>query len=119
MYIRLKTSAASRNPTVQVIESFRADGKVKQKIVASLGVVRNSEDKQRLVAMAQALINKMTGEQLEFGIAENIEKSNEDNISSKPVNPKNLIHIRDRISGFEDIYGQLIKQVGFWMNFWK
>lgn len=117
MYIRLKTSAASRNPTVQVIESFRIDGKVKQKIVASFGVVRNAEDKQRLVAMAQALINKMTDKQLELDISiDNIDEAT-NNISSKSVNPKNLVHVRDRVSGFEDVYGRLMEQVGFLNEF--
>jgi len=112
VYIRLKTSAASRNPTVQVIESFRVDGKVKQKIVASLGVVRNVEDKQRLVSMAQALINKMTdNNQLEFDIPSGTAEESKDNI--KFVNPKNLLHVRDRISGFEDVYSRIMEQVGF------
>jgi len=111
VYIRLKTSTASRNPTVQVIESFRQDGKVKQKIIASLGVVKNDEDKLRLIAMAQALINKMNPEQLGlFPASANKDLSSE---KTKPVNPKNLMHVRDRISGFEEVYGEMMKRVGF------
>lgn len=113
MYIRLKTSAASRNPTVQVIESFRADGKVKQKIVASLGVVRNGEDKQRLIAMAQALINKMTDSPSQTSFLPDDESVDQNNNNFKPINPMNLVHVRDQISGFEDVYGCLMEKIGF------
>lgn len=110
MYIRLKTSSASRNPTVQVIESYRDDGKVKQKIVASLGVIRSTEDKQRLIAMGHALINKMTNAQLDLGCTP---VPDEIDAVVKPVNPKNLVHVRDHVSGFQDVYGHLMERVGF------
>jgi transposase len=98
---------------VQVIESFRQDGKVKQKIIASLGVVKSDEDKQRLIDMAQALINKMSADQFNFSESQkNIDSINE-STNCKPVNPKNLVHVRDRISGFQEVYGALMKQVGF------
>jgi len=119
VYIRLKTSAASRNPTVQIVQSFRQDGKVKQKIVASLGVIRSPEDKQRLVAMAQALIDKMGSKQLDLIPPElseagrPIEQAKPCLDRVKPIHPKDLVHVRDRVSGFHDVYSKLMDKIGF------
>lgn len=108
MFIRLTRSKTSKNPTVQVVESYREGKKVRQKVVASLGVVRNDEDRERLIHMGHALIAKLSPEpKFPFEAAE---ESIPENVK---INPRNLIHIRDQSCGFEDVFGELSKRIGF------
>ena len=104
-------------PVSQLIKDMQ-DGKVKQKIVASLGVIANDSDKERLVMLAHALIAKLgqdrTG-QLELdipgssGSPPSVAKSK----TSKWVDPKDLVHVRTTPCGASDVYGALSRQVGF------
>lgn len=115
MFIRLTRCKTSKNPTVQVVESYREGPKVRQRIIASLGVVRNAEDRQRLINMGHALIAKLSSEQdpqmpLLESTALQDEKSSSD---EKKLNPKDLIHIRNQPCGFEDIFSALSKEIGF------
>lgn len=59
MYIRLKTSKNAKNPTVQIVEGYREGKKVKQRTVASLGVIKRPEDKKRLQQLAESLIRRL------------------------------------------------------------
>ena len=112
MFIRLTRSKTSKNPTVQIVESYREGKKVRQKIVASLGVVKDNEDRQRLIHMGHALIAKLSGErnpQIALDSPDDEEVISEE----QKVHPKNLIHIRNQASGFEEVFGELAKRVGF------
>ena len=64
MFVRLKKSSGTVNPIVQIVESFRELGKVKQHVLASLGSVRNEQDLVRLQALAKSLISKLQEERV-------------------------------------------------------
>ncbi len=116
MYIRLKTSPRSKHPTVQIVQSYREQGKVKQRVVSSLGVVGNDADKQRLINVAHALINKLEKErphQTEMALGDLLETPKQSTQKSNLVNPKNLVHVRTEPCGFESVYGALSKEIGF------
>lgn len=117
MYVRLKTSRASKHPTVQVVESYREDGKVKQKIIASLGVIRDYQDRQRLITMGHALISKLSTErsgQQEMFTDLAVTKQTQTNAKATgSVNPKDLVHVRNKPCGPRDVYGALGVQLGF------
>lgn len=62
MYVRLKTSKQSRNSTLQIVESFREGKKVRQRVVASLGIVNDAKNMKRLARLAEGLIHKLQEE---------------------------------------------------------
>ena len=44
MFIRVKSTPKSPRKTVQIVESKRIDGKVKQRIIKYIGVAANDEE---------------------------------------------------------------------------
>ena len=116
MFIRLKSNKTSKHPTVQIAESFREGNRVCQRVVASLGVVRDDADRERLINVGHALINKLkNGRQLSL-LPELAAATFSSGISKKAkdfVNPKGLVHVRDIPCGFDDVYGRLSEQLGF------
>ena len=115
MFVRLTKSKTSKNPTIQIAESYREGKKVRQRVIASLGVVRSDEDRERLINVGHALINKLKEDskaQLRFP---GLEPASEESPKKKRgfINPKNLVHVRDVQCGFEDVYGALLEKVGF------
>ena len=99
VFIRLTRSKTSKNPTVQVVESHREGKKVRQKIIASLGVVRGPQDRERLISMGHALIAKLSNElnpQLPLEMTEELSVPEE-----AKINPKHLVHVRSQTCGFD------------------
>jgi hypothetical protein len=116
----------SVNPTVQVLEAYRAEGKVKQRLIASLGVIKNNEDCERLIKMAHVLIAKLTAEKnannpqislfkkmdpVDFDAQK--KKKSRSSKGEVPVYPSDLTHIRNENSGFTEVFSKLSEQLGF------
>ena len=57
MYIRFTKSKKSKNPTLQIIHGYREGKKVKQKVLASLGVIKNESDKVITSSQSEELDN--------------------------------------------------------------
>lgn len=53
MFIRVKSSPNSPRKTVQIVENYREEGKVKQRIVQHMGVIQNDEHEIFLRELAQ------------------------------------------------------------------
>lgn len=119
MFVRLTRSKTSKNPTVQIVESYREGKKVKQRVISSLGVVRDDQDRERLVNVGHSLINKLRSEadqQLKFSFLESETESMPDKArprSSGFIDPKQLVHVRSTPCGFDDVYGTLSEKIGF------
>jgi transposase len=113
MFIRLTKSRSSKNPTVQIVESFREGKIVRQKIIASLGVVRNQADRERLINMGHALIAKLSLEQNPQSAFDLLPATSAAASKEKNINPRDLIHVRNQPCGFEDVFGELSGQIGF------
>lgn len=59
MYIRFTSSKKSRHSTLQIVEGIREGKKVKQKILASFGVIKSEKDKMKLAKLAENFIQKL------------------------------------------------------------
>ncbi len=64
MYIRFKQSGSSKHKTIQIVKGVRNGSKVMQKVIASLGTVKDDEDLKRLKRLAENLIQKLEKEGL-------------------------------------------------------
>ena len=53
MFIRTKTTPNSPRRSVQIVESLRVDGKVKQKILRHVGIAMNNEELIKLKEVAE------------------------------------------------------------------
>ena len=139
MFVRVKTTPKSPRKTVQIVESKRVNGKVKQRIVQYIGVALDDNELEELKSLANSIKIKLElDEQLPLYSAKEIEKleeySNKNkksktaNISTTPLNPQNtptedrdaynvnLLDVieEDRvIKGIHDVYGKMYDELGF------
>lgn len=98
MYIRLTKSKKSKNPTLQIVEGVREGNKVKQKIVASLGVIKSPKDLEKLRGLANHLIQKLEKEGLP---------------SDGKTDIRSLIYKKTTYDGFGMVVNKLMQISGF------
>jgi transposase len=98
MYIRLTKSKKSKHPTLQIVQGVREGKKVKQKIVASLGVIKSSKDLEKLQKLADHLIEKLEKEGLP---------------ASNKVDVRSLVHKKTTYNGFAIVVDKLMRLTGF------
>lgn len=98
MYTRLTRSKNSKNPTLQIVKGVREGKKVKQKIIASLGSVKNKEDLLSLKKLAENLIRKLEKEGLR---------------SDPKIYAKKLKHKKTIYNGFGLVIDKLMELSGF------
>src|SRR5574344_1260505 len=99
MFIRVKTTPNSPRKSVQIVESFRVNKKVKQKIVKHIGVALDDYELNELKLLASAIKTKLELENtLPLYTPEEIEKQ----IEKSKENIKRDIH---------DIYGKMFDEL--------
>lgn len=64
MYIRSKKSSRNANIAVQLIESYREDGRVKQRMIRHIGTAKNDEELNQLRTLANTIKTQLEHEQL-------------------------------------------------------
>ena len=128
MFIRVKSTPKSPRKSIQIVESKRIDGKVKQRIVKHVGVAANDEELEELKLLAAKFKAELeaTG-QLPLYTPQEIERletkqqSKQTNNTKEPktnrddyaVNLLDLIE-EDRITkGIHDVYGKLYDELDF------
>jgi len=121
MFVRIKRSKNSPKCSVQIVESKRVDGKVKQKIVKHLGTAMEGEELESLKALAESIKQRMEQEGQLPLFVDNIENK-KDSIITKEDKAKredfnvNLLDIKEErrvIKGIHDVYGKLYDELGF------
>jgi transposase len=98
MYIRLTSSKKSKNQTLQIVEGVREGKKVKQRIIASLGVIKSPKDLQKLRTLADHLIERLEKEGLP---------------PDGKIDVRNLVHKKTVYDGFGKVVNQLMHLSGF------
>lgn len=128
MFIRIKKSKNSPKCSVQIVESKRVDGRVKQKIIKHMGTALEGETLESLKALAESVkLSIEESGQLPFfaedmSTAANTEANNKrkdiskieaSNTESYNVNLLDIKEERRVIKGIHDIYGKLYDSLGF------
>jgi len=98
MYARLVKSKKSKHPTLQIVQGIREGKKVKQKILASLGVVKNLDDLKKIKTLTEHLIRKLEREGLP---------------PDKKIKIEDLIHKETIYDGFGMVIERLMQLSGF------
>lgn len=125
MFVRLKKSSGTVNPIVQIVESYREGGKVKQRVLASLGSVRDNSDLERLNVFARNLMAKIQQERtkqkglfedvsrqpaLEGRLKRGLRKSRA--VSESLIRVENLQHKETVHNGFVSVIERLFSMTG-------
>lgn len=122
MFIRVKTTPNSPRKSVQIVESFRVDNKVKQKIVKHIGVALDDYELNELKLLASAIKTKLelentlplyTPEEIEKQIEKSKENIKRDIYSDDDyvVNIKDLVEEDRVITGIHDVYGKMFDEL--------
>ena len=130
MFIRVKSTPKSPRKSIQIVESKRIDGKVKQRIVKHVGVASNDEEIEELKLLAAKFKVELesTGQlplytpqeleklELKKQSKNNIEQNVEEDKINRTDYDVNLLDLieEDRITkGIHDIYGKLYDELNF------
>lgn len=127
MFVRIKSTPYSPRKSVQIVESRRVEGKIKQVILRHVGVANDEQELLRLKALAEVLAHRMRmeGESANLFLPEQLPsraaKARQvpvdvaDEMESAPlkVDLRTLHEQRRDIRGIHDIYGKLYDELGF------
>jgi len=122
MFVRVKISPNSPRCSVQIVESMRIEGKVRQKIVKHIGIAKDEEELVELKILAESIKRKLELENIlplfspeelekELEKAKNRAKEGKYSDNDYIVNIKNLIEEDRVITGIHDIYGKLFDEL--------
>jgi len=122
MFVRVKKTPNSPRSSVQIVESMRIEGKVRQKIVKHIGIAMDDEELEELKLLGESIKRKLelenclplfTPEEIEVEINKAKKKIKEEPYSDSDyiVNVKNLIEEDRVITGIHDIYGKLFDEL--------
>lgn len=127
MFIRIKAKTSKKDPdlfrkSVQLVESFREKGKVKQRIVKHIGVAHSQEQLEELKVLATSIqiqlenendLSLFNPEDLTKGILVP-EKKGEGHYSDEDyhVDIRTLQEESRLVTGIHDIYGSLFDELG-------
>nr|NGX61352.1 hypothetical protein [Chlamydiota bacterium] len=125
MFVRIKTSKNSPRSSIQICESYRENGKVRQKILRHVGVAQNATHLQELKQLAHYLMLQLKEERegpylpsLKTSTPLPLKKMPSEH-SEEPITPKLPVDLTDikeekRLTeGFHDIFGKLFTELGF------
>lgn len=119
MFIREKKTPLSTKTAIQLVETMRSGGKVKQKIVRHFGYAFNEEEIEALKNLAlryKSELEKRSQPALfEHGtlmdvIADACTKDDDD--KALPVNLKHIVEEKRLKAGIHQVYGALFNQIG-------
>jgi len=125
MFIRIKKSKNSPKCGVQIVESKRVDGKVRQRIVKHLGTAMEGEELEALKALAESIKLSMeqagqlplfTDDVKKDSKVSTIPKNSIDNKTNREEFNVNLLDVKEErrvIKGIHDVYGKLYNELGF------
>jgi transposase len=97
MYVRFTKSKKSKHPTLQVVKGIREGKKVRQKIIASFGVIKSHQDKVKLAKLAENLMQKLEQEGL----------------PNHKIDVRGLTHRKTVYDGFGLVVDRLMHVTGF------
>jgi transposase len=119
MFVRIKTSPNSPKKAVQIVESFRQDNKVKQRILRHVGTALNDKELKAMQDLAEHIKAQMEldgqpglfpAEQIAELAIEARNKPCEDalHVDLKKLREQNRI-----IVGIHEVYGKVYNELGF------
>lgn len=118
MYVRTKSSPRSKNISVQIVESQRIEGKIKQKVIRHLGTTQPGDKLDELKKLAHSIIIelehnamfqvKSKNQAIKSRFGELLSIANEVQLNGISIEETKRV-----IIGIHDIYGYIYDHIGF------
>lgn len=118
MYVRTKSSPRSKNISVQIVESHRINGKIKQYVIRHLGTTTPGDELEKLKQLARSIITELKQEaMLKTKVTHKVISSRLGKLSSVSedvfLKGISLEESKRVILGIHDIYGYIYDHIGF------
>lgn len=118
MYVRTKSSPRSKNISVQIVESHRINGKIKQHVIRHLGTTTPGDELEKLKQLARSIITELKQEaMLKTKVTHKVISSRLGKLSSVSedvfLKGISLEESKRVILGIHDIYGYIYDHIGF------
>jgi transposase len=111
MFIRKKVSKRNPNTYIQLVESFRVNGKVNQRVVKHIGTAFNALQQEQLISLAEelkGLYNQGVSERdIDIHLQQELSK-----IQGSKSDILNCVEIKRRVLGIHEIYGKIFEEIG-------
>lgn len=111
IFIRKKTSRKNPNTYVQLIESYRENGKNRQRVIKHIGTARNNEQLEQVLNIAQNMKQLLEKSVSESEINQYIRKE----FSKIQDSSSDVLHyqpIKNVIIGIHEVYGAFFDRIG-------
>ena len=121
MFVRVKKTPNSPRVSVQLVENYRKDGKVKQRIVRYVGIAHSDKELKRLKDLAE-LLKAEIAEELQPSLfkpedvasqAIAAREQKETSTEELRVNLKKLVEEQRITLGIHEVFGSLYDDLGF------
>ena len=122
MFVRVKSTPNSPRKSVQLVESHRKDGKIRQRIVRHIGIAMDEDELQRLRDLGEYVKAKLeTESQPSLFPAEDLaqmavearKRSEAQDNQPLNVNLKKLREEQRVVTGPHELFGELYRELGF------
>ena len=122
MFIRQKKDKTRNTTAVQIVENYRVDGKVRQRIVKHIGMADNDEKLEELMVLAEAIMQEIKNAntpQLSLFEPQDLEKIQEKNKQTLYSEEDYKVDVRELkeearvVRGIHDVYGNVFEQLDF------
>jgi transposase len=118
MFIRTKKTPRSKSVSIQLVESFRDRGKIKQRVIHHFGTAETEEKLKALMQLAEAMKVELKHRKL---CAKTVSVTEIDSVVGKLQNvakntyfaANDLEEVQRYILGIHDVYGYVYEQIGF------
>lgn len=114
MFIRTKTTPRNKNISVQIVETIRSEGKIKQRIIRHIGTAASGKELENLKQIAQRIMAELKRDLSRKQDDKHVVFDNSIAISDSVIlNGGSLEEMRRIILGIHDIYGYIYNHLGF------
>lgn len=116
MFIRTKKTPRSKSTSVQLVESFREHGKIKQRVVRHFGTAPTEDKLMKLLHLANSLKTELEHNRLKQTSSSSIAKIPEKYCAVADDTIIHASHLEESkriILGIHDVYGYVYEQLGF------
>jgi len=122
MFVRVKSTPNSPRKSVQLVESYRKDGKIRQRIVRHIGIAMDEDELERLRDLGEYVKAKLEAEsQPTLFPAEDLaqlavearKRSEAQGDQPLNVNLKKLREEQRVVTGVHEVFGEVYRDAGF------
>jgi transposase len=111
MFVRKKTTKKNPNTYIQLVQSYRVEGKVRQRVIKHIGTATNDVELNAMIKIAEEIKLLYSKGYTEEAIDQYLEKE-ESKLKGSKSQILNCKEVKRTVTGVHDIYGKIFDEIG-------